>query len=435
VASSRSLRELLRAPDFRRLYATRLVGQSADGVFQVALASYVLFSPEKQTTAAKTAAAFATVLLPYSLVGPFAGVLIDRWRRQRILAAGNVVRSFLVLVVAAVVAAGNEGPAFYVAALAVLSVNRFVLSSLSAALPHVVERARLVTANALATTSGTVVAILGGGLGYAVRNLTGEGDGGSAAVLVVAAGVYLAAAGVARTMSADLLGPDPDPDRPETMEAVRRVARGLADGARHVWHHRRAGYALAAIGCHRFFYGLSTVATFLLYKNFFRDDGFLKAGLAGLGQVFAASALGVLLAAAVTPAVTRRIGAERWIVVCFAAAAVAEVVFGVPYTKESFLVAAFVLGLAAQASKICVDTILQTTVTDRYRGRVFSFYDVVFNVAFVLAATVGAWTLPDSGKSYPVLVAIATGYALVSAGYHLATRRESGQLSEPVDQH
>jgi MFS family permease len=426
------LRSVLREPHFGQLYATRLTAQCADGIFQVALAGYVLFSPEKQTTAAKAAASFATVLLPYSLVGPFAGVLIDRWSRQRILQLGNLVRALLVCVVALVVATGSSGIAFYVAALSVLSVNRFFLSSLSAALPHVVRPQQLVMANSVSTTSGTLVAILGGGLGFGVRKLVGEDDLGSATVLITAALVYVASSSVARRMAVDLLGPDDEVDRPEAMDAVKRVARGLVDGAQHVWHHRRAGYALAAIGAHRFFYGLSTVATFLLYRNYFTDDGWLKAGLGGLGQVFVASALGVFVAAAITPGMTRRIGAESWIVVCYASAAVAELAFGLPYTQTSFLFAAFFLGVAAQASKICVDTILQTTIDDRYRGRVFSFYDVLFNVAFVSAAVVGAYTLPDSGKSYAVVLTIAVGYAVTSIAYRLAVPPEAPAVVIPL---
>ena len=77
---------------FRLLLATRLLGQLSDGILQAGLASYVLFSPERQATGAAIAASFAVLLLPYSVVGPFAGVLIDRWRRRQILLGANVVR-------------------------------------------------------------------------------------------------------------------------------------------------------------------------------------------------------------------------------------------------------------------------------------------------------------------------------------------------------
>src|SRR5262249_17755986 len=155
---------VLRRRDFRRLYATRLTSQLSDGVFQIALASYVFFSPERQTTASKAAAAFAVLLLPYSVVGPFAGVFIHRWSRRQSLVWAPVLRAVLVSGVAALLVAGDDGAAFYLAALLVLGVNRFFLAALSAALPHVVLRPQLVMANSLAVTSGTVIAFVGAGL-------------------------------------------------------------------------------------------------------------------------------------------------------------------------------------------------------------------------------------------------------------------------------
>ncbi|MDQ1713770.1 MAG: hypothetical protein QOE45_3220 [Frankiaceae bacterium] len=421
------LRAVLREPHFGQLYATRLTAQAADGVFQVALASFVLFSPEKQATAGRTAAAFATLLLPYSVVGPFAGVFIDRWRRRTILVRANAVRAALALVVALLIANGVDNPAFYVATLAVLSVNRFFLSSLSAALPHVVPPGRLVVANAVSTTSGTVMAVVGGGLGFGVRKAFGDGDGASAAVVVTAALMYVASAMVARRMDADLLGPDSDDDaeRESTRDALRAVLGGIGAGARHVWRRRKPAYALAAISAHRFFYGLSTVATLLLYRNYFKANGVYRAGLGGLGQVLAASAVGVILAALITPVATRRIGKDAWVVALLAAACVVELALGFPYTQPAFLAAALLLGLVAQGIKICVDTIVQESVADAFRGRVFAFYDILFNVTFVSAAVLAALILPDTGKSYGVLSVIAIGYGVTALGYVSVTRSAS----------
>ncbi|MDQ3505736.1 MAG: MFS transporter, partial [Actinomycetota bacterium] len=75
------VRGLLRRGDFRRLLGVRLSGQFSDGVFQASLAGAVLFNPERAASPADVAAGFAVLLLPYSLVGPFAGVLLDRWTR------------------------------------------------------------------------------------------------------------------------------------------------------------------------------------------------------------------------------------------------------------------------------------------------------------------------------------------------------------------
>src|SRR6478736_1348160 len=132
------LRRALAGDGFRRLFAVRLATQFGDGMFQASLAGAVLFNPERQAHAADIASGFAVLLLPYSLVGPFAGVLLDRWWRQRVLRFSNLIRALAVLGVAAEIAVGFGGIGFYASALVILSIGRFVLSALSASLPRVV---------------------------------------------------------------------------------------------------------------------------------------------------------------------------------------------------------------------------------------------------------------------------------------------------------
>jgi MFS family permease len=422
VSFAGDLRAVVRHRDFRRLYGTRLTSQTADGAFQAALASLFFFSPEKQTSATSVAAAFATLLLPYSLVGPFAGVLLDRWRRRQILVFSNLLRAAMVLSVGALVAANVTGPTLYVAVLACLSVNRFFLAGLSAALPHVVVRAELVMANSVSTTSGTIVAIIGAGIGFGLKRLFGEGSQADAQVIVAAALGYIVSATVASRMDRDLLGPDLANEPARTREAVRRVARGLVDGAHHVWTHRPAGRALAAIGAHRFFYGISTISGILLFRSYFNDPADVDAGLAGLGTAFAASGLGFFLAALITPEITHRVRKTTWITTCFGFAAAASAVYIVVLQEWMLLAGAFVVGVAAQGSKICVDTIVQESIDDAYRGRVFSFYDVLFNVSFVSAAAFGALALPADGNSPGVFAVVAGGYALTALVFGRASR-------------
>src|SRR5919205_4009886 len=171
-----TVRHLLRRGDFRRLLATRLLSQFGDGVFQAALAGTLLFNPQRAADPFDVAAGFAVLLLPYSFVGPFAGVWLDRWSRRKVLLVANVVRSGLVAVVAVLVAAGVGGLALDVAGLAVFSVNRFLLSALSAALPHTTDEPSLVSANALSTTAGAVAAVTGGGVAIGVTGLLDAGS-------------------------------------------------------------------------------------------------------------------------------------------------------------------------------------------------------------------------------------------------------------------
>jgi len=420
------LRGLLRNRRFARLYAVRLTSQAADGVFQASLAAAVLFNPDRQTDATAAAISFVIVLLPYSLVGPFVGVFIDRWSRQRVLVRANLIRAGLLVFLAAFVGwHGPTGPLFYLTALCALSVNRFLLAALSAALPHVVEVGQLVTANSVSTTSGSVATAAGAALALGLRSLAGRGDRGSALTALAAAVVYVVSAGLARAFDRRLLGPDAQTLAPAVRHAFAAVLVGFTEGARHLRRRRDATAAMLAVTSHRLYYGLSTVATLLLYRNYFHDHGFYRAGLGGLAQVVVAIAIGTIAAAVLTPPLVARIGKPACIVSVFAMASGVELAFGLPYTQPSFLIAGVFLGLAAQASKICVDTILQERIDDRFRGRVFSLYDMAFNAAFVLAAVIGAFTLPRSGKSYPVLGGIAAGYALTALGYGWFVRRES----------
>jgi MFS family permease len=421
VSYASDLRLILKGRNFRRLFATRLVSALSDGVFQVGVAGYVLFSPEQEATAAEAAATAAVLLLPYSVLGPFAGVFIDRWRRRQILVYAPLIRAVALLGTAALLVYGHDGAPFLLAALIVLGVNRFFLSALSAGLPRVVAPDELITANAVSVTSGTMAAFAGAGVGYLLRLVFGADRHGTALVLVSAAAAYVATSAIATTLGRDLLGPELRSARPETREAVRRVLRGLADGARHVRERRSAAFALGAIGVHRFLYGITTIMTVLLFRNYFTDSA--QAGMGGFALALVVSGAGYFLAAVITPIVTERIPKEVWITAQLAFAAVAEVVLAAPFSPVPFIVGGFVLGIAAQGVKLCVDTIVQTTISDAYRGRVFSFYDMIFNGLYVAGFAVAAAILPPTGKSYAALAVIGCGYAFGAAGYWLGAKR------------
>jgi MFS family permease len=417
-----TIRHVLVRRDFRRLLTTRLLSQFGDGVFQAALAGTVLFNPQRAADPIDVAAGFAILLLPYSLVGPFAGVWLDRWSRRQVLVRANVLRAALVVLVAALVLAGVGGTGFYAAGLTIFSVNRFVLAALSAGLPHTTDASSLVSANALSTTSGAVATVAGGGAALLLLQLTGSGDAGYAATTLAAAVPYLAASAVVAGFGRAYLGPD-HMVRSARLPA-REIARGMVAGARHACRHPPAAAALLAISLHRLCYGVLTLMTLLLYRNTFSaEDTFFPGGLVGLAEVVGAGAVGTLLAAAVTPWAVRRIGKKRWITWLLAGGGVVQLALGLPFAPATIVAAGLVLGFMAQGVKICVDTTLQESIDDDFRGRVFSVYDTLFNVTFVVALLVGALVLPPSGVSYPTLVAVGAGYVAAAVGYARITHR------------
>ncbi len=428
------LRPLFARPRFAILYASRLTSQASDGIFQACLVGYVLFSPQRATSPGTIAVSLAIVLLPFSVIGPFTGIILDRVARQRALVVSSVIRAGLLIVLAALIAADHTGVDFYVAALTTVSVSRFVNAALSACLPVVVpssDEKALVTANALTTTSGTIATLLGAGLGSGVRGLIGGDDRHLAIVAGLAAVSYLAAAlTAARAGRADFGPLEPKP-WDAALGQVREVAVELMAGGRHLWNRRPARDALAALTAFRVFFGLVFIGTVLLFRNGFHGS---LSGLTGLATVVTGGGVGTIAAAFATPRVTRRLSKRTWITITFVASGIVIVALGVPFSPVLFVLASSVLGFTATASKICVDTFVQEETEDAYRGRAFALYDLLFNVAYVAAAAAGALVLPASGRSEAMIIVIGLGFAVSGLLYYRLSARPAGPTPVPASE-
>ncbi|MFD1518222.1 MFS transporter [Pseudonocardia yunnanensis] len=411
---------LVRTRGLRRLLAVRFATQWADGVFQAALGGAVLFNPERQADPLAVAAGLAVLLLPYSLIGPFAGALLDRWDRKRVLMGANLVRAVLIVVVAAVVFAGVTGPGLYLAALAVAGVSRFVNSGLSVALPHVVERRHLVEANTFAVTVGAAMTAIGGACAIGLREIVGPDDTGSAITTTVAVVGSLLAAALASRFRRGALGPDrTDPAR----RTAVTVLHGLADGARATAATPSVAASFLALAAHRFSVGITTLLTLLLFRYSFIDSGPFRAGLAGIGEAVLLAAAGLGVAALIAPWMVRRWGRPRTIRVAMIVATLTQLALAALLSMPAVLAAAFVLGATGQIVKLCTDAAVQSEAGDGVLGRVFALYDVVFNVGYVLAVAAAALLSPPNGYAPWLLAAAAALYVLGLLAHDQQMRR------------
>jgi len=420
------LRVVLAEHGFRRLFATRLISQTGDGIVTAGVGTYVFFNATTFPSPGAAAAAFSVLYLPYSLIGPFAGVFIDRWSRRQILVLSALVRSVFVAATAAIMATGTRGVPLYVAVLFVLGVNRFFLAALSAALPHVVAENKLVMANSVSPTAGGIMSAIGGIVALGLNAATGDTERGAAVTLLVAGGCYVAASLVATTMHRDLLGPQREPGAPPArlVSDLASVVSELAAGARYVVSHRGPATALGATGGGKFLFGILSVISILLYRNYFYPSSapVAEGHVAVLAGV---SAVGYACALLVVPPLTRRLSKPTVIAALLASSAVATAALGETFVQIAYLALGFCLYLASQGVAICAITILQEEVDDAYRGRLFSFYDLMFNVTLAAGALVSATFLPLNGRSPAAIGLVAAGYAVVAAGYWLTASQPS----------
>jgi MFS family permease len=413
-------RRLLAFAGFRRLLLSRFASQWSSGLFQTGLAGAVVFNPERQVSPTAIAAGFLVLLLPYSIIGPFAGALLDRWDRKRVLVAANLLQSALIIAAAVSVAAGVGGLVLLMLALVVIGISRFIGAGLSASLPHVVPTRNLVEANALSVTLGAVISVIGAGFAVALRAILGEDDLGSGGTTAVAALGAVLAGWLAARFARGALGPD-EVNEPAT--AVAAVANGLFDGARVAARTPNVAAGFCALLAHRAAFGISLLLTVLLMRFSFRDFGPIKAGLPGLGVVLGCGAAGIFVAGLTTARLVTALGRKRTVLGALGLGALAQLTLGLPMIMPTALAAALLIAYAGQVIKLCVDAAVQRDIGDETRGRVFALYDMLFNITQVLAIGVAAMVIPPNGESAPLIVLATVLYLLGMAGFELVTRR------------
>ena len=407
--------ELLRDAKLFRLLRVRWAGQLIDGLFQSALASFVLFSPERQASAVNAAVAFAVVLLPYSVVGPFVGTILDRFSRQRAIFFSNVIRALTLFMIALLIFNGRTGVEITIFVLIAFGVNRLILAGLSAGIPLMTTPQSLIGANALAVTGGSVWVVLGGGLGLGIRQLINGAESANHAdallVLIGAIG-YLITAFLAALLKRDEIGP-----------LAHEIAEGgftqglqeMKDGFNFLKEHADAARGIAATAIHRGGLTALTLTALLLERNTFHDPANSEAGLAGLSFALSTAAIGFVIGAAIAPYGVRKVGRHRWMRLSISAAGASVLLLVIARTPTLLIATAFFTALCGQSLKVANDALVQSKIEDLYRGRVFAVYDVLVNGAIVFGALLAAWVLPTSGDSWQMPALIAIAWFLVAA--------------------
>ncbi len=436
VTALRHLLHLLRGRWFRRLFAVRCAASSPTACSRSRWRRTWSSPRSGQPAPAAIAAALAVVLLPFSVLGPFVGVFLDRWSRRQVLAWSNFVRVALVGLLALAVHVDLRGPALFGLILLALSVNRFLLAALSASLPHVVatrgpdHRQRAHADGRHAGLPGRARARhrrpagLGGrrrgrrrrrarDRGRAVRRGRGRWPCGSPA-----------------TCS------DPTSARPG------RRPRGASGTSRAGWSTgcgtsaapRRRRTALAAIGAHRFCYGISTVVADpavpqLLPRPRRRRRGLRRAVGRGAGQ------RGRLRRRRRADPGGHRAGRPRapGCSGLLVGAAVTQVFPGALYTQPG----AAGRGVLPRPGLPGRQDLRRHPRADARRRRVPrpGLRAVRRDLQRRLrrrGRRLGALVLPEDGKSYVVLAAVSGGYLLTAVLYARATRAVVDPVTGPA---
>ena len=353
---------------FRSLVSGQALGQLGDGLTQIAFAQLVVFDIGRGASPGRIAGILAVTLLPFSLVGPLGGVLIDRWDRRRTLIIASLCRASLAAVAIAAAALRSEVLA-YVGVVLLLSSSRFVLDAKGAVLPRTVEARDLVRANAISGLIGMTAAFIGavGGAMFVSWSVM--------AGFLLGAGAYFAASVCFARLPAVGGG-----TRTNTVAAVVvQLARELRTGAAVIVRTPDLRRPLTAVSLHRLLLGAGFVLLVLVADHRYH----LQAS--GYGLAIAVTGVAAVAGTVSAPWVSGRWPPRVLLPVAFLPPAAAIAVVGYAPSLASLVCAVAVAAVSFQSLKVISDALVGRNSPDAVRGRVFAIYDVLYNVAFVLA--------------------------------------------------
>lgn len=414
-----SVRELLVERDFRVLLGAQLLAQAADGIAQAGFAEVLLLEPLNEGDPARIFRLFALTLIPYSIVAPFIGVFVDRWKRRNLLVATNVLRAAMLVTLPlwAPVIPGDSG--LFAAVVLLLGLGRLFLTTKGAVLPAVLKERRLLRGNAISGGGGMIAALTGGVVGIGIVGVVGPN-----AAFVLAGTVYAAAAGIAALIS--LVTTHPHAPSERFRQALARVSGELVEGARAVWARAQARLPLISIFVLRTVGMFVVIAAILVIKDAFPDSGDRFGRLSVSALALGTAGAGAFIGAVSAPALGRRFEKSGLVLLGFIVSGIGLIVLGGVVDLPAILGLTFVGGFGGFVTKVAVDAEVQAALPDIYRGRAFSLYDILYNLASVVAAGL---MFALSAIALPVLLVMAGIVTLALGVLIRAAMGRSGMLS------
>ena len=351
----------------RRLSGTHTLSTGADAFFAVSLAGSLFFNVSVNAARPRVVGYLFATLVPFVVLAPLIGPLIDRFGRGRGLVAASTClgRGILCLFVAG----DLRNLLLYPEAFGILVLEKAYAVTKSALVPSLVGRdADLVGANSRLSRISTVAGLVGGAIAVGVLTVDG-----ASSVLRIAALVYFAAAVVAlRIPSDDAVRLPPDALEREELRSPRiRFAAGAMTVLR------------GAIG-------------FLVFLVAF---GLKRAGEPTwfFGVIAAVSVAGGLVGTVASPLLRQRMRRdEPLLTFALATAALVSLAAAFHAVAASIAVAVFAIACTASMGRQGFDSILQRDAPDAARGRSFARFETLFQLVWVLGALAAVVLQPST---------------------------------------
>ncbi len=402
-------RHIIRNRNFSLLWVGQIISQFGDRLDQMALIALVYrFAPGSTTQIAKL---MAFTIIPVFLIGPIAGVYVDRWDRRRTMVVCDFLRAILVLIIPLYLMKLNSLLPIYCVVFLVFSIGRFFVPAKMSIIPDLVKSGDLLLANSLVNTTGMVAAMFGFGLGGILVGIVGA-EGGfymdALSFLISGAMIFFLSTKIMRDVKREHL----IKVGKEIAEVIRKSAIDeMKEAVVFLKNQRqlRSCFGIlfllwAALGS---VYVVSIVFVQSAFASATKELGLLVVGLG----------LGLLLGSLTYGRFGQRFSGFKTIFACIlicgvVLSAFVLAVLNVPNLLLA-LALAFILGLVVSPVMVISNTLVQELTDNTMRGKVFSSLEIVVHMAFLLAMMISA---PLADSIGPVKILLSVGFLLIVIG-------------------
>jgi DHA3 family macrolide efflux protein-like MFS transporter len=372
---------------FSAIWLGQVISSLGDRVHQVALV--FLVAGDTANSPLALGMVFAAMTLPTVIVGPFAGALVDRWDRKRVMVGSDLLRAAIVALIP-LLASVHVGIVM-ILVFALATVSAFFRPARTAALPQVVPEDDLMTANSAMWVADTAADLVGYSLGGLFVAFLGSSlalafwvDGAS----YVASGVLVAAVAI-----------------PRVMRSGTAVSQGLRGDLVAGWEFLRSETVLMATTVQaavaEFGLGALTCLSPLIIAGLALGDVEVPAAY-GLFEM--AMGIGLVGGGLIVGAMATRLPKGPAIIGAFVALGVVLAGLAVSPNLALTLVLAAAVGLANVTFVVPSQTIFQERTPGDMLGRVVAIRLAAVNGALALAM-IASGALAQAIGVQPVLIA------------------------------
>lgn len=371
------LRYLLKDKNFSFLWVSQIISNFGDRLNQMALIGLIYARTPGSTI--ELAKLLSFTVIPVFIVGPIAGIYVDRWNRKYTMITCDLLRGLLVLFIPFVVTYSRTMLPIYILVFIIFSVTRFFLPSKLSIIPDIVHKDNLLLANSLTSTTMMIATIIGFGFGGILVGLLGPKGG-----FYVDSATYFISASMVSFVTLKLKDMTKIQKSDEKLSVVikKTVLQDIKEGLLYLKNHKD----IRMVANTMFLLMAGIGAIYVVVIVFVQQA--LQSSTEHLGLLAMFLGSGLFLGALAYCRFGNRIPRKYVIDLCLCIAGSLIVVFSIGLRFwPSFFIAAIVsvvLGIFSAPIVISSNTLLHEVMAEDMRGRIFSSIDVIVHIAFLV---------------------------------------------------